>query len=501
MSVASWLESLGLGQYAPAFDANAIDAEMLPELTADDLKEIGVAALAHRKKIIHAIEDLGGGSPPVRKPAAPLGMAQHSQQSNPRRREAERRQLTVMFVDLVGSTELSHGSTLRTCGLLLRRIQNAVAGEVVRYDGYVAKLMGDGVLAYFGWPQAHEDDAERAVRAGLAAASVTASLTTPDGESLCARIGIATGLVVVGDLIGEGAAQEEAVVGDTPNLAARLQALAEPGSVVVSHGNPTVGHWPIRDDQSRKAPAKRLYDARSCLANHRRSGRRGPVRGAAWSARPDCRPEKELVVLLERWHLSTSGAGQVVVLSGEAGIGKSRLVAALAERLSAESHVALRYFCSPYHTNSALHPLIVQLERAAGVVSDDNADARFDKLEAFLGRSGTGIGETLPLLATLLSIDAPGRYATSILPPLALRARTLTALARLVEASASSTPILVLVEDAHWLDPTTTRLARNDGRAARAPADPAGRYDAAGIRTKLEGACTCCLAVARTPGT
>src|SRR3954452_13727454 len=220
IDVARWLAELGLAEHADAFAANGISGDILHELSDGDLKELGLT-LGYRKRLLKAIAGL---DKPV--PTAPPVT----------RREAERRQLTVMFVDLVGSTALSSRLDPETMREVLRRYQNVVAGEVSRFEGLVAKLMGDGVLAYFGWPRAHEDDAERAVRASLAAAAATASLTTPAGEPLAARIGVATGLVVVGDLVGEGSAQEEAVVGETPNLAARLQEAAVPGTVVVADG-------------------------------------------------------------------------------------------------------------------------------------------------------------------------------------------------------------------------------------------------------------------------
>ena len=239
MNIAAWLKTLGFEQYVSVFDANAIDAEILPRLTSEDLKEIGVAALAHRKRILEAIAALDD-SPDVA-PAKQVTLASNlapigGEGSRPtdRPREAERRQLSVMFVDLVGSTALATRLDPEEMRDLLRQFQNTAAGEILRFEGHVAKLMGDGVLAYFGWPQAHEDEAERAIRAGLAVVDAVSGLSGKDSQQLKTRIGIATGVVVVGDLIGVGAAQENAVVGETPNLAARLQTLAEPGTVVIS---------------------------------------------------------------------------------------------------------------------------------------------------------------------------------------------------------------------------------------------------------------------------
>ena len=223
-----WLEGVGLGQYADAFEQNEIEFDHLAILSEDDLKEIGVKALGHRKTFLQAIASVID----VKETAlveAPTDTSQSKSSGI-----AERRQLTVMFVDLVGSTALSGRLDPEEMREVITGYQNAVAGEVTRFDGHVAKYMGDGVLCYFGWPRAHEEDAERAVRAGLAIMQAMTGISAPDGEGLSARVGIATGLVVVGDLVGEGAAQEEAVIGETPNVAARLQSVAVPGQVVLA---------------------------------------------------------------------------------------------------------------------------------------------------------------------------------------------------------------------------------------------------------------------------
>ena len=236
MDLSAWLRDLGLERYASAFAANDVDAELLPKLTAEDLIAIGITSVGHRRKLLEAIDQLraqAGEAGPVSAPEAADPPDTRPAAAAPAR-DAERRQLTVLFCDLVGSTALSGQLDPEDMSALIRAYQSAVAGEITRFEGHVAKFMGDGVLAYFGWPQAHEDDAERAVRAGLAIVDALARRQPAAGEPLAARVGIATGLVVVGELIGEGAAREEAVVGETPNLAARLQALAAPGKVVIS---------------------------------------------------------------------------------------------------------------------------------------------------------------------------------------------------------------------------------------------------------------------------
>jgi class 3 adenylate cyclase len=328
---------------------------------------------------------------------------------------AERRQLTVMFCDLVGSTALSVRFDPEELREELRAFQNAVSGVVARYDGFVAKFMGDGVLVYFGYPRAHEDAAERAVRAELEIAAAVRSLETRGAERLAVRIGIATGLVVVGDLVGEGSAQEQAVVGETPNLAARLQALAGPGQIVLAGATRRL----IGD-------LFRLTD----LGRQRAKGFVEPVEAFAVEgvAVTESRFEAvrrgntdlvgrvpESALLRDRLREAWAGAGQIVLLSGETGIGKSRFAAQLAAEVASEPHTRLRYQCSPYHRDSVLHPFVVALGRAARLAPEDPAETQLDKLEAILAPAR--IAETAPLFASLLSIPIAGRY-----PPLALSA-------------------------------------------------------------------------------
>lgn len=444
--IAAWLARLGLDKYIDAFTANEVDSDALRHLSDDDLRELGLP-LGPRRKVLAAIGALADNTmSPASSVCAPAPLGH----------EAERRQLTVMFIDLVGSTELSQRLDPEEMHDVFRGYQSAVSAEVARYEGYVAKLMGDGVLAYFGWPRAHEDDAERAVRAGVAAVAATARLTPPLlGESLAARIGIATGLVVVGDLIGEGAAQEQAVVGETPNLAARLQALAEPNTVVIAGGTHrlVVGLFEMIDlglqqlkGFATPVPAWRVIGEADW------EGRFDALHGVAT---PIVGRSEELDLLLQRWRQARAGKGQLVMLSGEPGIGKSRLTAALQERLIAEPHARLRYFCSPYHVNSPLYPAIQQLRRAAGLAGNDSASTKLDKLEALMLQSVADKTEVGPLLAALLSIDFTDRYAPMKLTPQAQKARTLRVLVQQVEGIAACQPVLIIVEDVHWIDPTT----------------------------------------------
>ena len=458
VDIAAWLRELDLERYETAFRNNDIDVDLLSELTDADLERLGVASLGHRKKLLRAIEAVRPPGPEVAAGAAAIADEASLGPSTPASRpEAERRQLTVMFVDLVGSTALAARLDPEDMREVLRAYQDACAGVIARFEGFVAKFMGDGVLAYFGYPRAHEDEAERAVRAGLALAATVGELKIPNGEALRARIGIATGLVVVGDLVGEGAAQEQAVVGETPNLAARLQALAEPGGVVIAEAT------------------RRLLGAGFALEDlgeHELKGIGGLVRAYVVTGErtvesrfeamsgpallPMVGRDQELALLLERWALAKAGEGQGVLLVGEAGIGKSRISRALLDAVAEETHFRVRYQCSPYHTDSALWPVIQQLNYAAGLAADDPLEARLDKLEALLDRA-VGHGGA-PLIADLLGLDGSARYGPLDLTPQAQRARTLEALAQQLLGLAARQPVLVVVEDAHWIDPTTLEM-------------------------------------------
>jgi class 3 adenylate cyclase/predicted ATPase/ABC-type transport system involved in cytochrome c biogenesis ATPase subunit len=446
--IAEWLASLGLGEYAQRFSDNAIDLSVIRDLTEQDLKDLGVL-LGHRRKILRAIAELDGvASAPTETATEPL-----------LRDEAERRHLSVMICDLVGSTALSARLDPEDMRAVIDAYHAACARITRTYDGFLAEFRGDGILAYFGYPLAHEDDAERTVRAGLDIIAAVAGLETRAAEPLAVRIGIATGVVVIGELSREGALREHAVVGDTPNLAARLQTLAEPGTIVVA--------------ASTRRLLGDLFRLRD-LGRHEVKGIAEPV--AAWAVEGVSASESrfeavrtarltdligredEIDFLLERQCLAWKGEGQIVLISGEAGIGKSRLAAAVAERIAGEPHTRLRYQCSHYHTNSALRPFIAQLERAAGFKADDTSEQRLDKLEAVLAMGASRVQAVAPLFAALLSIPFGERY-----PPLALsstqqRRRTLAALLDQFEGLARRQPILLLFEDAHWADATSLEL-------------------------------------------
>ncbi len=371
---------------------------------------------------------------------------------------AERRQLTVMFCDLVGSTALSARLDPEDMREIVGAYHRCCADLITRAGGFVAKYMGDGVLAYFGYPQAHEHDAERAVRAGLALVEAVPKLKTAASAPLQVRVGIATGLVVVGDLIGAGAAQEQAVVGETPNLAARLQALAEPGAVVISSSTRrlTGGLFDYRDlgtvalkGFAETVPAWQALGA---------SAAESRFEALRTSTTPLVGRGEEIDLLLRRWEQAKGGEGSVVLLSGEPGIGKSRIAETILERLSGEPHTRLRQFCSPHHQDTALYPSITQLERAAGFRRDDTDEQRLTKLEAVLALAANDLGEAVPLLADLLSIPTGDRYPALDLTPQKRKEKTLRALVAQVEGLAARQPVLLVVEDAHWADPTSLEL-------------------------------------------
>jgi class 3 adenylate cyclase len=443
--IADWLEKLGLSEYAQRFAENDIDFTILPDLTDQDLEKIGVASLGHRRKLLRAIANLEN----IEKSATVVAVAAPVVHDI-----AERRQVTVMFADLVGWTALSARMDPEDLREVIAAYHKCVAEIVRRFEGFLAQYLGDGVLVYFGYPQAHEDDAERAVRSGLELIAAVGGLETR--VFLQTRVGIATGLVVVGDLLEAGKAHERGVVGETPNLAARLQGIAQPNTVVIA-------------ETTRKLLGN-LFELQD-LGARELKGIVEPVRG--WAALRTSSVEsrfealhttgltslvgrdEEVGLLMRRWKQAKMGEGRTVLISGEPGIGKSRLTSALCEHIGTDPHARLRYFCSPYYQDSALYPFIVQLERAAGFARDDKVETKLGKLRALLA-PGTRDDDDIALLSELLSL--PSSAADLNLSPQRRREKLLDAMLSQLEAESRQRPVLVIFEDAHWIDPTSREL-------------------------------------------
>ena len=452
-----WLRRHNLEQYADAFEANDIGIDILPELSERDLEQLGLS-LGNRRRLLKAV-------------AGRAAEAASPQQESPAQAaaEAERRQVTVLFCDMVGSTALSIAIDPELLGGVIRRYQDAAAGAIGRFGGFVAKFMGDGVLAYFGFPRAFEDAAERAVRAAINILAEVGGIELPDGSRARARIGIATGLVVVGEIVGFGSAQERTIVGDTPNLAARLQALAEPDTILISEATQSLlgGLFHLESTGTHElkgfahpVPAWRVL-GEAAVESRFAAIRTGtlPLVGRA----------HEMGLMLERWRLARSGEGQIVTVVGEAGIGKSRAIEALQEDVAHEPHTRIYLQCSPYHRDSALYPVIQHLSRAAGFAPADSADARIDKLRVMFARRAASDETAVPLLAELLSIPAGASLAQLSLTPAQRKAATIALLVDEIVRLGESDPVLLVLEDAHWIDPTMlelmTRLADSLGHA------------------------------------
>jgi predicted ATPase/class 3 adenylate cyclase len=450
-----WLRRNRLEQLADAFEANDIDLDVLPELTEEDLDKLGVS-LGNRRRFLKAMAERAGADAP----GTLTGPAPS--------REAERRQVTVLFCDLVGSTELASAIDPEPLGALMRRYQDSAAGAIGRFGGFVAKFMGDGVLAYFGFPHAYEDAAERAVRAAIGARAAISEIERPDERRLQARIGIATGLVVIGEIVGTGTAQEHAIIGEAPNLAARLQSLATADTILISEatrqlvGNMfdlhAMGSHALKGF-ARTVPVWRVEREASIESRFAGNSTPGDL--------PLIGREHEMGLLRDRWCLARQGEGQIVTVIGEPGIGKSRSVETLRDRLAGEPHALIHLQCSPYHSDSALYPMIQHIARAARFTAVDGPAVRIEKLRNLFAARAASDPATIPLLAGLLSIPAP---AGSLCLDLAqAKAATISLLVEEIVRLGETDPTFLVLEDAHWADATTldllTRLIDSIGAA------------------------------------
>ncbi|MGC2438761.1 MAG: adenylate/guanylate cyclase domain-containing protein [Pseudolabrys sp.] len=452
--IAEWLGRQGLGQYAQTFAENHIDYSVLPDLTEDDLEKLGIS-VGHRKKLLRAIDAVWGTrqardtTKVARTAAEATSPVQH--------REAEFRQITVMFCDLVGSTQLSEKLDPEDLQKIIDSYRRECSTAIRRYGGEVARYLGDGVLAFFGWPYAHEDDAPRAVHAALEIVSVVTKIS--ESVTLACRVGVCSGPVVVGEIRNSTASWSMDAVGETPNIAARLQTLAEPNTVLIS--------------ESTRRLVSATFDLHG-LGPQALKGITEPVRAyrvlAAKSAgsrfeaahagtlTPLVGRSSELRLLLDRWEKVKEGDGQVILLSGIPGVGKSRLLHELKSHVEEEPHILLHHQCSPYHNQSAFHPVIEQIEQAAHLIAREADADKITKLQAYLPRSTNSSIEPLLLIANLLSISTENQQHLSELTPQQIKNRTISTLVEMLLAFSVQRPTLCIFEDAHWLDASTLEL-------------------------------------------
>jgi class 3 adenylate cyclase/tetratricopeptide (TPR) repeat protein len=457
MDVKGWLKNLGLEQYAAAFHENAVDIEVLPTLTNDDLREMGVIPIGHRRRLLDAIAKLQNDSTSSQA-VTPLGSESTSiPVADADSQAGERRQLTVMFCDLVGSTALSERLDPEELRDLLHAYRILCGDVIARYGGFVARYVGDGILTYFGWPAAHEDDAERAMRAALEIVQTVKRASTI--EALSVRIGIATGPVVVGEEAGVGD-QAKLAVGSTPNLAARLQGLAAADQIVIAASSRRLvgsafdlSDLGERDLKGIAEPVHAWRVERVALTESRFDAHH-----AATGLTPLVGREGEVDLLLHRWSQAQDGEGQVVLLGGEPGIGKSRILSVLRDRLEAQSVQALRFQCSPYHVNSAFWPIIDNFERGLKFARNETTAAKHDKLEMLIVTQYGRPRADVRFVASILSLPCQDRYGPLAMTPQRHKDETLRTLVDIIEAAARRQPSVLLFEDAHWADPSSLEV-------------------------------------------
>jgi class 3 adenylate cyclase/tetratricopeptide (TPR) repeat protein len=434
LSIADWLHAVGLDEYISAFEANRISVDQVSDLTDADLREIGVVALGHRRMLLKAAR----AHCVIERTDQPLF-------------SSERRHLTILFLDIVDSTALSTAVDPEDLSDTIGRFQKAAIAQITSFEGYVARSFGDGLLAYFGWPKAHEDDPQRAILAAQAAHDAIGELRRPDGRPLFARAGIATGWVILGDI---GGPAKDEVIGEAPNLAARLQSIASPGQTIVAASTAALlgSEVALHDLGPQSLKGFETNPRAYAVASIKPQARFQPR--TLYGSTPLVGRDTETNLLRELWSKAKTGHGQALVLTGEAGIGKTRIIRELLDQVRTDRQVAMRYHCSPYYQNTALRPMIVQLSEAAGFVQTDDSDARLRKLRELLSMTNAR-DDAVSLIAELLSIPASGACSPLQLTPIQKRQRTFSALADQFRNLAQNAPVLAIVEDAHWIDPTT----------------------------------------------
>jgi len=439
MELGAWLETNGLGKYADVFAENEIDFDVLPQLTEDDLEKLELSVGA-RRRLSLAVQSLDATA--ASRAAEPLADSL----------QAERRQLTVMFCDMVGFTELASRVDPEVLHNIIRIYEDNCAAAITRYEGYVFQRLGDGIVAFFGYPLAHEGEAERAIRAGLDIIEALSILDVPEITHLSVRIGIATGVVVV-------ASAEKGAVGDTMNLASRLQGIAPVDSIVVSERVRQLASGAFDYEDLGEQQLKGIV--RSTRAYRIAGVSEAVSRFEAASGEkltPLVGRDLELGLLMDRWALAQDGEGQVVLLSGEPGIGKSRILDALRERLEAQEVKSLRFQCSPYYVNSAFWPSIANFERALKFKRDETPDSKLNKLESLIVGHYQRPLSDVRFIASMLSIPCDDRYGGDNMTPQKCKDETLRTLVDLSESAARKQSCVMLYEDVHWADPTTLEV-------------------------------------------
>ncbi len=442
-SVKQWLARCGMERYATLFETSEIGFDVLPQINSSDLKELNIP-LGDRLRILVAIDQLRNGGEP-------------EEASPPEADTApERRQITVLFCDLVGSTAMSNRMDPEDLSDAIRKYQKACDALVQQWGGFIAQYLGDGILAYFGWPVAHENDAQRAVLAGFAMAESTGKMTASDGTALAARVGIATGLVMVGETIGKGTAQQEIAVGATPNVAARIQSLARPGTVVIADSTrKLVGDAFALTDLGQKSVAGVEQPVRLWCVDDTHSGADWLEAGEGRRMAPLVGRQAESRRIGSLWQSTKSGKGGAIQIVGQAGVGKTRLVQAFYDGISGSSHRLIRLQGSSFHQNTPLFPAVEEIGRMLGMPRKETGSADATAIAALVESAGMEREPATSFVASLLELPVDEHPSVQGLSRKLRRQRTIETVVNLLTRSAAAEPLLIMVEDVHWIDPST----------------------------------------------